>query len=100
MATPPGAKDRRERRLKIVQPVRVRAEDFGDSVQMGQTLNMARNGLYVICPENPFHIGMHVHLILGYRTGDPVQHEWLAEVLRIEKREEAQWGIAMRILLR
>jgi hypothetical protein len=43
---------------------------------------------------------MHVHLILGYRTGDPVQHEWLAEVLRIERREDGQWGVAMRVLLR
>ncbi|MGB6198501.1 MAG: hypothetical protein WBF35_03015 [Candidatus Acidiferrales bacterium] len=100
MATPPNVKDRSERRLKIAQPVRVRAEDFADSVQMGETLNMARNGVYVICPENPFHIGMHVHLILGYRAGDPVRHEWLAEVLRIEPRDEKQWGIAMRILLR
>ena len=100
MATPPSAKDRRERRLTIAQPVRVRAEDFADTVQMGETLNMARNGLYLVCPENPFHIGMHIHLILGYRAGDPVQHEWLAEVLRIERRGEGQWGIALKILLR
>jgi hypothetical protein len=100
MATTPITKDRRERRLKIAQPIRVRAEDFGDSVQMGETLNMSRNGIYAVFPKNPFHIGMHVHVILGYRTGDPVQHEWLAEVLRIEKREEGNWGIAMKILLR
>jgi hypothetical protein len=100
MATTPITKDRRERRLKIAQPIRVRAEDFGDTVQMGETLNMARNGIYAMFPKNPFHIGMHVHVILGYRTGDPVQHEWLAEVLRIEKREEGNWGIAMKILLR
>jgi hypothetical protein len=100
MAIPPRAYERRERRLKIAQPVRVRAEDFAESAQIGETLNMARNGMYVICTENPFHIGMHVHLILGYRAGDPVQKEWLAEVLRIEKREEARWGIALRILLR
>ena len=61
---------------------------------------MARNGLYVICPENPFHIGMHVHLILGYRAGDPVQHEWVGEILRIERQEGGKWGIALRILLR
>jgi hypothetical protein len=100
MATTPITKDRRERRLKIAQPIRVRAEDFGDSVQMGETLNMSRNGIYAVFPKNPFHIGMHVHVILGYRTGDPVQHEWLTEVLRIERREEGQWGIAMKILLR
>jgi hypothetical protein len=100
MATTPITKDRRERRLKIAQPIRVRAEDFGDSVQMGETLNMSRNGIYAVFPQNPFHIGMHVHVILGYRTGDPVQHEWLTEVLRIERREEGQWGIAMKILLR
>jgi hypothetical protein len=100
MATTPITKDRRERRLKIAQPIRVRAEDFGDSVQMGETLNMSRNGIYAVFPQNPFHIGMHVHVILGYRAGDPVQHEWLAEVLRIERREEGQWGIAMKILLR
>jgi len=29
-----------------------------------------------------------------------VQHEWLAEVLRIERREDGQWGVAMRVLLR
>ncbi|MGB6429790.1 MAG: hypothetical protein WBF06_04340 [Candidatus Acidiferrales bacterium] len=100
MTTPPSEKNVRERRLKIAQPVRIRAEDFGDSVQMGETLNMTRSGLYVVCPESPYHIGMHVHLILGYRTGDPVQHEWLAEVLRIERLEDARWGIAMKILLR
>jgi hypothetical protein len=92
--------DRRERRLKIAQPVRIRAEDFAESVQMGETLNMSRNGLYAICPENPFHIGMHVHLILGYRPADPVQHEWLGEILRIERRDGSHWGIALRILLR
>ena len=100
MATPPIQSTRSERRLKIAQPIRVRAEDVSDTVQVGETLNMARNGLYVLCPQNPFHIGMHVHLILGYRAGDPVQHEWVGEILRIERREDAKWGIALRILLR
>jgi len=100
MATPPTQSTRSERRLKIAQPVRIRAEDFAATVQVGETLNMARNGLYVICPENPFHVGMHVHLILGYRAGDPVQHEWVGEILRIERREDGKWGVALRILLR
>ena len=69
MASPPSAKDRRERRLKISQPVRVRAEDFADTVQMGETLNMARNGLYLVCPENPFHIGMHIQQESWIRSG-------------------------------
>lgn len=100
MTTPPNPITRRERRLKISQPVRVRAEDFAESVQLGETRDLARSGVYAICPDNPFHMGMHVHLILGYCGGDPVQDEWLAEVLRIERREDGKWGIAMRILMR
>jgi hypothetical protein len=97
----PTEKDLRgEHRAKIEQPVRVRAVTDAAEIDLCRTLNVSKSGLYFVSGQHHYYVGMHVHLILGYRDGDPVLKEWVGEVLRIEHRDDGQAGIAVRILMR
>ncbi len=93
-------KQRGEYRAKIEQPLRVRLEDGAGEADLCRTLNVSKNGIYFVSEQNVYYAGLHVHLVLGYREGDPVVKEWIGEVLRAERREDGRTGIAVRILMR
>ncbi len=100
MATSTKHVIRSEHRARIEQPIRVRAVTDSDEIDLCRTTNVSKSGLYFISSQHYYHVGMHVHLVLGYREGDPIVKEWVGEVLRIERRDDGQSGIAVRILLR
>ena len=100
MVTPAKTGIRSEHRGKIEQPIRVRTVTDADEIDLCRTMNVSRSGLYFVSSQHHYHVGMHVHLIMGYRDGDPILKEWVGEVLRIERRDDGQSGIAVRILLR
>jgi len=91
---------RGEFRAKIEQPIRVRLATGAEEVELCRTVNVSKNGIYFLSARNLYYVGLHLHLVLGYRDGDPVLKEWIGEVLRTERLDDGQTGIAVRILMR
>lgn len=91
---------REEHRAKITQPVRVHAQSRSDETEVCRTLNVSKSGLYFLTARHHYFVGLHVHLVLGFRDGDPILKEWVGEVLRVERLSDGRSGIAVRILMR
>jgi hypothetical protein len=97
---PTGAERRLEPRAKLTRPVRVRTDSADFPVEMRNTRDVSRNGFYFVTRYSHYFIGMRIYVVMGYQTGDPVVREWLAEVVRIEKLPEGNFGIGVRVLMR
>ncbi len=95
-----GKERRRNRRVRVGQTVRVRPVDPAYPEEVRKTANVSREGLYFITPTQHYFLGMHVHATVGYREGDPLNREELAEVVRLDKLPNGEYGVALRILLR
>lgn len=91
---------REEHRAKITQPVRVQSQTHSDEIEVCRTVNVSKSGLYFTTPLHHYYVGLHVHLVLGFRDGDPILKEWVGEVLRVERLEDGRSGIAVHILMR
>jgi hypothetical protein len=96
----PKPADRRfSRREKLAHPVRVRPTDPRQEEEVRATVNFSRGGLYFTTSLQHYYIGMQVQLAFPYREGEPVFRTTAAEVVRLERRAGAKWGVAVRLLL-
>jgi hypothetical protein len=43
---------------------------------------------------------MNVIVTLNFRSDDPIQREYIGDVVRLERLEDGRWGVAVRILMR
>ena len=89
---------RRARRAKLVRPLRVRPseprddhfEDFPNSV------NASKHGVYFVSKRSSYYKGMRVFVTFPYVSAhDPMNTEYLAEVVRVETVEKGRFGIAV-----
>jgi len=98
----PQAQDARGRkRLKVSLPVHVRPFDarFTEIEDVGQVVDFTRDGLYFTTSMPHYFVGMR--LIVTFPFGDNVSahRKFLASVVRLEHRDDASRGIAVRFLL-
>jgi hypothetical protein len=42
---------------------------------------------------------MNVIVTLDFRSDDPMQREYIGDVVRLERLEDGKWGVAIRILM-
>jgi hypothetical protein len=42
---------------------------------------------------------MNVIVTLDLRSDDPMQREYIGDVVRLERLEDGKWGVAIRILM-
>jgi hypothetical protein len=91
---------RRNRRVKISKPVRVRPWDPKYREEVPTTLNTSRDGLYFTTSAEHYYVGMRVRVTFPYAALDPCNCEYSGEVVRIDRLEDGRLGIAVRILLR
>jgi len=98
LAEAPREELRRGRRAKLARPLRVRPseprddhfEDFPSSV------NASKHGIYFATKRNDYYKGMRVFVTFPYTSPhDPMNSEYLAEVVRIETLANRKFGIAV-----
>ena len=92
---------RRNRRIRIGQPLRIRPTDpkdryFEDS---NTTKNVSKDGIYFVTRVSTYYEGMRLFVIVPHHT--PKQHddrEYLGQVVRVDVLPESQWGVAVQLL--
>ncbi len=92
---------RRNRRLKIGQPLKVRPSDPHAEVfeELGTTKNVSREGIYFLSQRSSYKEGMRLFVTLPYHSPvDPSDHEYIGQVIRVELLSDGQHGIAVQLL--
>jgi hypothetical protein len=95
---PPDQKDkRRARRVKLRQPVHIRPFDQRCSPEVSTTINLSRDGIYFETSLGHYFAGMDIYLTRNFDPADPLSHEEIGEVVRVERLPNGKWGIAVRV---
>jgi len=94
------ADNRRSRRAKIARPVRVRPSEPRDDhfEDIPVSVNASRDGLYFVSRLHSYYPGMRVFITFPYSSPhDPMNCEYVGQVLRVEKLENGKAGIAVHL---
>ena len=86
-------------RETLSEPVLVRPCDPLYPEEICRTANVSRSGVYFVTPTNHYFVGMNVVVTLNFGADDPIHHEQIGDVVRIEELNEGRWGVAIRILM-
>jgi PilZ domain len=91
---------RRSRRIRIGQPMKIRVLDSKDTFEeLNITKNVAREGIFFISSLARYHEGMRLYVTVPHHNPrDPQDREYLAQVVRLEKLDEGQYGVALQFL--
>ena len=97
----PQQNRRRNRRLKIGQPFRLRPTDPRpeDFEETGTTKNVSRDGIYFVSQKGSYKEGMRLFVTLPYHSpSEPGDHEYVGQVTRVELFSDGQRGVAVQLL--
>jgi len=91
---------RRSRRIKIGQPMKVRASTAKDPFEETNiTKNVSRDGIYFVSKISAYVEGMRLHITVPHHAPrEPLDREYLAQVVRVERLAEGQNGVAVQFL--
>lgn len=93
---------RKNRRAPIRKPLRVRPSDPRDEhfEDMPNSVNASRNGIYFLSQRDSYYKGMRMFITYPYNgPTDPMNCEYLAEVVRVEKAPGGKTGVALHLLM-
>ena len=99
---PRNAEKRLNRRAKIAKPLRVRPsqprdEHFEDNAT---SVNASKDGIYFQTRRENYYKGMRVFVTFPFTSPhDPMNCEYVAEVVRIEKLPNNRFGVALHLLM-
>jgi hypothetical protein len=102
VAGPPYKDQRRSLRAKITRPLRVRPSEPRDShfEDRPVSVNASREGIYFMSRNSTYYKGMRLFVTFPYSSpNDPMNCEYVAEVLRVEPQAAGKVGIAVHLLL-
>jgi|SRR5271154_1611894 len=91
---------RRSRRAKIARPVRVRPSEPRDDhfEDLPTSVNASKEGIYFISRREAYYPGMRVFVTFPYSSPhDPMNCEYVAEVVRVEKLANGKSGVAVHL---
>jgi hypothetical protein len=94
------AEQRRSRRAKIAKPLRVRPsepreEHFEDNPI---SVNASKEGIYFTTRRANYYKGMRLFVTFPFSsTHDPMNCEYVAEVVRVESLPNGRFGIAVHL---
>ena len=97
---PQYSEQRKSRRAKIVKPVRVRPSEPRDEhfEDLPTSVNASREGIYFISRRNTYYKGMRVFVTFPFSSAhDPMNCEYVAEVVRIEELPNSKLGVAVHL---
>ena len=92
---------RRSRRIRIGQSLKVRPSDPVDAhfEETSTTRNVSRDGIYFLSKNKGFYEGMRLFITLPFHfPSDPLDHEYIGQVTRIENLPAGNRGIAVQLL--
>jgi hypothetical protein len=94
----PVSELRRARRAKISKPVRVRPSEPRDDhfEDLPVSANASKHGIYFVSKRSDYYKGMRVFVTFPYTSAhDPMNCEYLAEVVRVETLLKNRVGVAV-----
>jgi hypothetical protein len=89
---------RRARRAKLARPMRVRPSEPRDDhfEDLPNSVNASKHGIYFVSKRSTYYKGMRVFVTFPYTSAhDPMNSEYLAEVVRIDTLPNNRFGIAV-----
>src|SRR5271168_3344930 len=89
---------RRSRRAKIAKPLRVRPSEPRDVhfEDLPISVNASKEGIYFHTRRSTYYKGMRVFVTFPFTSAhDPMNCEYLAEVVRIDRSPDGKLGIAL-----
>jgi|SRR5271165_5472563 len=89
---------RRARRAKLARPLRVRPSEPRDDhfEDLPVSVNASKHGIYFTTKRSSYYKGMRVFVTFPYTSAhDPMNSEYLAEVVRIDTMPNGKFGIAV-----
>lgn len=96
----PIEKQRRSRRAKIARPLRVRPSEPRDDHFEDHpiSVNASKEGIYFTTRRESYYPGMRVFVTFPYSSPhDPMNCEYVAEVVRVEKLPNNKSGVAVHL---
>lgn len=94
----PVSELRRARRAKISRQVRVRPSDPRDDhfEDLPVSANASKHGIYFVSRRSKYYKGMRVFVTFPFTSAhDPMNCEYLAEVVRVEGLPKDRFGVAV-----
>ena len=91
---------RRSRRAKIAKPLRVRPSEPRDEhfEDLPISVNASKEGIYFHTRRNNYYKGMRVFVTFPFASPhDPMNCEYVAEVVRVENLANGRFGIALHL---
>jgi PilZ domain len=91
---------RRFRRAKIIKPVRVRPSEPRDEhfEDLPLSVNASKEGIFFTTRRKDYYKGMRVFVTFPFSSPhDPMNCEYVAEVVRIEELPKGKFGIAVHL---
>jgi hypothetical protein len=95
------ADKRKSRRAKIAKPMRVRPSEPRDEhfEDLPVSINASKEGIYFHSRRSSYYKGMRVFVTFPFMSAhDPMNCEYVAEVVRVETLPNGKFGIALRLL--
>jgi hypothetical protein len=93
---------RRSRRAKIARTLRVRPSEPRDDhfEDLPVSVNASRHGIYFTTRRETYYPGMRVFVTFPYSSpNDPMNCEYVAQVVRVEKLPNGKLGVAVHLLM-
>jgi PilZ domain len=94
--------NRRSRRAKIARPVRVRPSEPRDDhfEDIPVSVNASRDGIYFVSRLHSYYPGMRIFVTFPFSSAhDPMNCEYVGQVLRVDKLENGKNGVAVHLHL-
>jgi hypothetical protein len=94
----PVSELRRARRAKISRQVRVRPSEPRDDhfEDLPVSANASKHGIYFVSRRSNYYKGMRIFVTFPFTSAhDPMNCEYLAEVVRIENLPKNRFGVAV-----
>ena len=95
------AERRLSRRAKLAKMLRVRPSDPRDKhfEDLPVSMNVSKDGMYFHSNRADYYKGMRLFVTFPYTfVNDPMNKEYLAEVVRVEKLVGKRLGVALHLL--
>ena len=96
------AEHRRSRRAKIARTLRVRPSEPRDAhfEDLPISANASKEGIFFTTRREGYYPGMRVFVTFPYSsTHDPMNCEYVAQVVRVEKMANGKFGVAVELLM-
>jgi PilZ domain len=93
---------RRYRRAKIAKPLRVRPSDPRDEhfEDLPVSINASKEGIYFHTRRSNYYKGMRLFITFPFASAhDPMNCEYVAEVVRVETLANGRFGVAVHLKL-